>query len=962
MVDTRGEPVIMDFGLARRTRKGDARLTQQGEIMGTPAYMAPEQISGDVESMGPATDIYSLGVILYELLAGRLPFTGDIMAMLAHVLMDEPAPPSEFRSDLDPEMEEICLKAMAKKVPERHASMAELAAELADYLRGTMTSPRQSGSQPAASGSRAKDDPQGIPKSNRSGVRPVLKVDTEPTAPLPPKSKPPYRDGKKTASKPQPRKRKRTRGALVSGWVWLAGGAGAVLLVLLLWLILRPSRFGTIKIDLANLDGLVEITIDDQAGFHAGEDIRLKTGSHQIHITAADCESLHQEFTVQPGHNDDLRLGLVRKPPALPPVKLGTITIDVGAAAGKVNVFVDDQPRDSGKALQLEAATHQLLVKGPSYVEVRRSFTVKPGPNEDLRVSVRHEPSYFAGRKSHVSISLAELRAAAQQDPDDARLLARLGECYYHGWGGTMDYVEAKKWFEKAAELEDPRGLAGLGWILLDGNNTPLAPEEAVKQLRLAAKKEDAFGLQGLARAYALGRGISRDQAQADLLYRRAMAAYRKEAEQGDTQAMGQIGQLFEGGLGTTRDYKEAMSWFQKATEAGNYLFADNIGWTYCYGRGVARDYGESRRWFSMGSEKGTLFGIYAMGWLYQNGWGVNQDLKEAASRYTRAAEGGYPTAMYQLGWCYQSGTGVAQDYKEAMSWYRKAADAGYSGGMEALGWLNLNGLGVNRDYPEARNWYSKAATLGHAVAMHQLGWLYHNGWGVPQDYKEAMSWYRKAVDAGNTDWAPYHLGCLYRDGSEAIPRNAAEAASWFRRAAVREFADAQCNLGWAYERGEGAAKNYDQARNWYQKAATAGNSYGMNGLGRLYQNGWGVKQDAKQAMSWYRLAADKGLALAQYNLACLYESGPEKRDDKEAVQWFRKAADQGHADACFKLGQHYLSGRGVGSNKKEALRWYAAAAAKGHQEAHNALLKMRAVFAGFQKREGYGPAERPYP
>ena len=115
----------MDFGLAR-SPIGRSSPDAEGAVLGTPAYMSPEQINGDTKLIGPCCDIYSLGVILYELLTGRLPFEGPITAVFAQVLTREPAPPSTHRPGLDPRLEAICLKAMAKRPQDRHASMAEL--------------------------------------------------------------------------------------------------------------------------------------------------------------------------------------------------------------------------------------------------------------------------------------------------------------------------------------------------------------------------------------------------------------------------------------------------------------------------------------------------------------------------------------------------------------------------------------------------------------------------------------------------------------------------------------------------------------------------------------------------------------------------------------------------------------------------------------------------------------------
>ncbi len=136
MINQRNEPVLMDFGLARCLNTEDVRLTKEGSLLGTPAYMPPEQVSGQVEAMGPACDIYSLGVLLYELLTGQLPFEGPMPALLAQILTQPPGPPSNHRRDLDPPLEAVCLKALAKKPEDRYRTMGELAAALTDYLRG----------------------------------------------------------------------------------------------------------------------------------------------------------------------------------------------------------------------------------------------------------------------------------------------------------------------------------------------------------------------------------------------------------------------------------------------------------------------------------------------------------------------------------------------------------------------------------------------------------------------------------------------------------------------------------------------------------------------------------------------------------------------------------------------------------------------------------------------------------
>jgi TolB-like protein/predicted Ser/Thr protein kinase len=176
MVKRRREPVVMDFGLARRTHQDDARLTRSGAILGTPAYMAPEQVQGDTGALGPACDIYSLAVILFELLTRQLPFQGPTPAVLAQVLTREPPSPGQLRPDLDPGLDEICRRAMARRPEDRFASMADLAAALGRYLK-TKPEPQPDAGERAAGSGETGPSPVAshpVPAAPAVGARPGL--------------------------------------------------------------------------------------------------------------------------------------------------------------------------------------------------------------------------------------------------------------------------------------------------------------------------------------------------------------------------------------------------------------------------------------------------------------------------------------------------------------------------------------------------------------------------------------------------------------------------------------------------------------------------------------------------------------------------------------------------------------------------------------------------------------------
>jgi serine/threonine protein kinase len=131
MLDRSGRAILMDFGLARPEGEGET-LTAEGAIIGTPAYMATEQVAGKSEDLGPWTDLYSLGVVLYQMLTGKLPFQGSPLSVLAKILYEQPTPPGQWRPDLHPSLQAIVLKAIARQPGQRFQNASQFLEALSE--------------------------------------------------------------------------------------------------------------------------------------------------------------------------------------------------------------------------------------------------------------------------------------------------------------------------------------------------------------------------------------------------------------------------------------------------------------------------------------------------------------------------------------------------------------------------------------------------------------------------------------------------------------------------------------------------------------------------------------------------------------------------------------------------------------------------------------------------------------
>jgi hypothetical protein len=144
MHDKEGQVIVTDLGLAYPLVKEGPSLTSSGRILGTVLYFSPEQAAG-ARQLTPASDIFSLGVVLYELLSDTPPFAGSLLEVAQAIREAAPTPLEELRPDLDPALAAICRKAMAREPAQRYASMDAFADDLERFLAGRWTPPPRPG-------------------------------------------------------------------------------------------------------------------------------------------------------------------------------------------------------------------------------------------------------------------------------------------------------------------------------------------------------------------------------------------------------------------------------------------------------------------------------------------------------------------------------------------------------------------------------------------------------------------------------------------------------------------------------------------------------------------------------------------------------------------------------------------------------------------------------------------------
>lgn len=189
------------------------------------------------------------------------------------------------------------------------------------------------------------------------------------------------------------------------------------------------------------------------------------------------------------------------------------------------------------------------------------------------------------------------------------------------------------------------------------------------------------------------------------------------------------------------------------------------------------------------------------------------------------------------------------------------------------------------------------------------------------KDYDKVIKLYKKGAKQGDAD-AQYNLGYMHENG-DGVERDDIIAAEWYEKAAAQGHAKAQNNLAFLYRKGYGVPQDIDKAIELYEKSAGQGCTIAQTNLGYLYKYGTEIGQDYVKAAEWFRKAAEQGNPTGQVNLAELYDEGKGvPQDYVEAAKWYIKAAEQGIKPAAKRLGEMYEKGLGVSQDPTKAEYW----------------------------------------
>ncbi|MCF6439536.1 sel1 repeat family protein [Pseudoalteromonas luteoviolacea] len=471
------------------------------------------------------------------------------------------------------------------------------------------------------------------------------------------------------------------------------------------------------------------------------------------------------------------------------------------------------------------------------------------------------------------AIELGELSAATE-----------LGYIFIRHWKEEKGYETAQQLFAHAAYQGDIKALCGLGIVYRES-----------KQLKDLEKAADYFQT-SYARGYKecafeLGYLFHRITLQKEL----ALHWYAIASKNGSSDALNNLGMMYNNGDGVDVDYTIARSYFERAIELGGSLSFGNLGSLYELGKGVEQDYLTAISYYQQGVEHQDAQSMHNLANLYNTGTGVDKDRVLALSLFEQAAKLGNQFSAFNLANAYLHGDLKTQSDELAFKYYLQSARSGFAPAFCQAAYIALN-----ESWTMAKPYLYEGAKHGQESCIESLvsGMRSNKERDLPiVELLEELVLKENIV-------ACELLGDIYQNGDFGVSVNFEKAKLHYLKAGELGLGDAFAKLGAIYEEGELTKQDFDMAALLYSKAAEAGSGDGKNNLATLYLNGVSVEKDSTKAMQLYKQAANENNVAAMINLGNIYFARGTPSAIQSACEMYKKAIEHGEDSAAIGYSQ----------------------------------------------------------
>ena len=358
---------------------------------------------------------------------------------------------------------------------------------------------------------------------------------------------------------------------------------------------------------------------------------------------------------------------------------------------------------------------------------------------------------YILGRgveKSYQS-ALYYFKLAADQGMREAQ--NQIATLYENGQGITQSYHKALHYYKLAAHQGSAWAQVRLGYLYANGKGVKKSSKKAMKYYEMALKQDNPLTWVCLAQAYESGEGLEKSVKTANYFYKKRFQLYEIQAEEGDVDALTEIGKCFENGEGVEKCHKKAFYYYQLSANQNFVRGLVHLAHCYADGIGITKSIEKAIYYYKIAANQGCAIAQYCLARYLI----LNKVEEELAVDYLKVVilgqqvnQGIKSSCQYHLAQCFEMGIGINKSSKNAIYYYKLSAENGNSIAQNKLGDIYLDGLlDIKKCSKKAIYYYNLAASQDHIGALMNLSWCYENGSGVERSRSKAFYYQKLAAE-----------------------------------------------------------------------------------------------------------------------------------------------------------------------------------------------------------------------